>query len=164
MKKLIARKYYWPMLRTNIESYDKGCDVCLVFKSVKYKPYDDFQSSLVPIYQWKDLFMAFATRLPVSTNWKRETYDSILVIVNWLTKMVYYKLVKVTINVVALAEVIINTVVWHYSLLDSIVSDLGSVFIQSFGLCSVTSQGLRGNNLLLFTHRPMAKQRDRIAL
>lgn len=52
--------------------------------------------------------------------------------------MVYYEPVKITINVVALAEVFIDTVVWYYGFLDSIVSDLGSVSIQSFGLYSIT--------------------------
>ena len=48
--------------------------------------------------------------LPVLTDWKRDSYDSIFVIVNRLTKMVHYKLVKVTIDDSGLAEVIINVV------------------------------------------------------
>ena len=54
--------------------------------------------------------MDFVTELPGSTNWNEESYDSILVIVNWLTKMVHYELVKVTINALELAEVILNIV------------------------------------------------------
>ncbi len=67
--------------------------------------------------------MDFVTGLPISTNWKGETYDSILVIVDRLTKMVHYEPVKVTIDAPALAEVIIKTVVQHHGLPDSIVSD-----------------------------------------
>ncbi len=37
--------------------------------------------------------------------------------------MVYYKLVKITIDVLAFVEVIIKAIVRHYSLPDSIVSD-----------------------------------------
>ncbi len=76
--------------------------------------------------------MDFVTGLPVSTNWKGETYDSILVIVDRLTKMVHYEPVKVTIDAPALAEVIIEAVMRHYSLLDSIISDRGSVFTSKF--------------------------------
>ncbi len=72
--------------------------------------------------------MDFVTGLPISTNWKGETYNSILVIVDRLTKMIHYKPIKVTINAPALAEVIIEVVVRHYGLLDSIVSDRGSFF------------------------------------
>ncbi len=46
--------------------------------------------------------------------------------------MVYYELVKVTIDALALAEVIIKAVMRHYGLPDSIVSDRGSVFTLKF--------------------------------
>ncbi len=64
----------------------------------------------------------FVTGQPVSTNWKGEIYDSILVIVDKFTKMVYYELVKVTIDAPCLAEVIIEAVVWHHGLPNPIVS------------------------------------------
>ncbi len=67
--------------------------------------------------------MDFVTGLPVSTNWKSETYDSILVIVDRLTKMVYDKPVKVTIDVPGLAEIIIEAIVQHHGLPNLIVSD-----------------------------------------
>ncbi len=76
--------------------------------------------------------MDFVTVLPIFTNWKDETYDSILVIVDRLTKMVHYKLGKITINISALAEVIIKVVVPHHGLLDSIISNQGSVFFLKF--------------------------------
>ena len=78
--------------------------------------------------------MDFVTGLPISTDWKGDSYDSILVIVNRLTKIVHYKLVKVTINAPGLAEVIINVVVRHYGLSDSIVTDWGSLFTSKFWL------------------------------
>ena len=83
-------------------------------------------------HRWKDLLMDFVMRLPISTNWKRDSYDSILVIVDWLTKMVHYELVKVTIDTPGLAEIILHVVVWHHSLPDSIVSNRGSLFISKF--------------------------------
>lgn len=76
--------------------------------------------------------MDFVMGLPVSTNLKGETYDSILVIVNWLTKMVHYEPVKITSDAPGLAEVIIDVVVKHHGLPDSIVSDRGSIFTSKF--------------------------------
>ena len=67
--------------------------------------------------------MDFVTGLPVSTNWKCETYDSILVIIERLTKIVHYIPVKVTINALSLAEVIIDVIVRHHGLSDFIVSN-----------------------------------------
>ena len=76
--------------------------------------------------------MDFVTGLPISTNWKGDSYDSILVIVDWLTKMVHYEPVKVTIDAPGLAEVILDVVVWHHGLPDSIVSDRGLLFTSKF--------------------------------
>ena len=55
--------------------------------------------------------MDFITGLPVSTNWKGDSCDSILVIVDWLTKIVHYKLVKIIIDAPGLAKVILDMVV-----------------------------------------------------
>ena len=131
-RELIARKYYWPTLRQDIEAYVKGCDVCLASKAVRHKPYGDLQALPIPTHRWKDLSMDFVTGLPVSTDWKGKSYDSILVIVDRLTKMVYYKPVKITIDAPGLAEVIIDIVVRHHGLFDSIITDWGFLFTSKF--------------------------------
>ena len=46
--------------------------------------------------------------------------------------MVHYKLVKVTIDAPGLADVIIDLVVQHYGLSDSIISDRGAIFTSKF--------------------------------
>ena len=50
-REFIGRKYYWSNLRKNIEAYVKGCNICLLSKAVKYKPYGDLQALPVPTYQ-----------------------------------------------------------------------------------------------------------------
>ena len=127
-RELVVQKYYWSLLCHNIENYVKGCDICFALKAVSHKSYGDLQSLLMPTYRWKDLSIDFITDLPILTDWKGDSYDSIFIIVNRLTKMVYYKPVKVTIHAPGLAEVIINVVMRHYGLLDSIVTDRGLVF------------------------------------
>ncbi len=97
-----------------------------------HKPYRDLQ--LLPIFthQWKDLSIDFVIGLPISADWKGDSYDSILVIVYRLTKMVHYESVKVTINAAGLAEVIIDMVMRHHWVLKSIVTDRGLLFISIF--------------------------------
>ncbi len=121
--KLIARKYYWPTLRRDVEAYVKGCNVCLALMAVRHKPYGDLQSLPVPTNWWTDLSMDFVTGLPISADWKSDSYDSIMVIVDRLTKMVDYVPVKVTIDAPGLAEVIIDMVVRHHGVPESIVMD-----------------------------------------
>ena len=76
--------------------------------------------------------MDFVTCLPILTDWKGDNYNSILVIVDRLTKMIYYKPVKVNINAPGLAKVIINVVMKHYGLSDSIVTDWELLFTSKF--------------------------------
>lgn len=76
--------------------------------------------------------MDFITGLSVFTNRKGDTYDLILVIIDQLIKIVYYELVKITIDALGLAKVILNVIVWHHGLPDSIISDQGSVFTSKF--------------------------------
>ena len=90
IKDLVGRKYYWPSLQKDIEAYIKGCDICLDSITVKHKPYGDLQSLLVLTYRWKNFLLDFVTGLPISINWKDDGYDSISVIIDQLTKMMYY--------------------------------------------------------------------------
>ncbi len=76
--------------------------------------------------------MDFVTGLPISANWKGDNYDLILVIVDRLKKMVHYEPVKITIDTLGLAEVIINMVVRHHGVPESIVTDRDSLFISKF--------------------------------
>ena len=48
-------------------------------------------------------------------------YSSILVIINQLIKIVYYKLIKAGIKILGLAKVIYNIVIKNNSILDIIV-------------------------------------------
>ena len=131
-RELVGWKYYWPSLRKDVKNYVRGFDVCLASKAIRYKPYRDLQSLPVPTHRWKDLSMDFMTGLPLFADWKNNSYDLILIIVDRLTKMVHYELVKVTINASGLAKVIINVVVRHHDLLDSIVNDRGAIFTSKF--------------------------------
>ena len=67
--------------------------------------------------------MDFVTGLPILFDWKDDSYDSILLIVDRQTKMVYYEPVKVTINTSSLTKVIINVIVRHQAVPESIVTD-----------------------------------------
>ncbi len=55
--------------------------------------------------------MDFVISFPISTDWKDDSYNLILVIVDQLKKMVHYKPIKVTIDISALAKVIIDVIV-----------------------------------------------------
>ena len=76
--------------------------------------------------------MDFVTGLPLLTDWKDKSYDSILVIVDSLTKIVHYKQVKIIVDALGLEEVIIDIMVRHHGLPDFIITDWGSLFMSKF--------------------------------
>ena len=78
--------------------------------------------------------MNFIISLLILIDWKRDSYNSILVNINWLTKIVHYKPVKITIDIPGLAKVIIDVVVRQHGLLDLIVIDQRLLFILKFWL------------------------------
>lgn len=50
-QELIAQKYDWLILKANMQSYVKDCNLCLVLKSVKHKSYGNLQSLSVSTYR-----------------------------------------------------------------------------------------------------------------
>ena len=76
--------------------------------------------------------MDFVTGLLLFSDWKSDNYDSILVIVDQLTKMVHDESVKVSINAPRLAEVILDMVVWQHGFPDCIINDRGAIFTSKF--------------------------------
>ena len=46
--------------------------------------------------------------------------------------MVYYKLIKITINILGLSKVIINMIVQYYDLSNTIVTEKGFLFTLKF--------------------------------
>ena len=131
---LLAWKYYWLTLCYNVKSYIKGCNVCSTFKAVRHKSYGNFQFLPISTHWWKNLLMDFITGLPILIDWKRDSYNSIFVIIDRLTMMVHYKRVKITINVLRLRKVIINVIIYYHGLPDSIITNRGLFFILKFWL------------------------------
>ena len=120
------------MLPEDVKAYVKGCNICLASKTICHKLYGDLQSLPVPTHWWKNLLIDFVIGLPASTNWKSNSYNLILVIIDQLTKIVHYIPVKVMINISDLAKVIINIIVRHHGVLESIVTDQGLLFTFKF--------------------------------
>lgn len=132
IKELVGHKYYWLNFRRKVKAYIKGYNVCLALKAMRYKPYSDLQSLPIPSYWEKDLSIDFVTGLPISTDWKGENYNFILVIIYRLTKIIHYKLLKVIINTPSLLIVILVVVRQYYRLLDSIVTNTSLLFTSKF--------------------------------
>ena len=101
-------------------------------KAKKHKPYGNMQLLPIFIHKWKDPSMDFVIGLSKSKDWHRVEYDSILVIIDQLTKMVYYEPVLTTLNAKQLAEVLIEVIFKYHGLSDSIIIDRRLLFTSKF--------------------------------
>lgn len=81
----------------------------------------------------KNFYIDFVIDFLLLVDWKRNNYNAILVLVDWLVRIIYYKMVKTTIDILGVVEVTINIVVWYSDLLKSIISNYGLLFISKFG-------------------------------
>lgn len=89
--------------------------------------------------------MNFIIDLLVLVKWKSNSYDAILVKFDQLIKMIYYKIIKTTIDVLGLVKVIINMVVKHYNFSKLIINDCGllKVFQPSKHIIKITRLSTR---------------------
>lgn len=92
------------------------------------------ESSIVAYFNslMKGSIHGFYDRSSNLSQLKSDSYDSILVVVNRLIKMVHYELVKVTINIFSLLEVIVNMIVHHHRVPESIIINRGWLFTSKF--------------------------------
>lgn len=116
--------------------------------------YSDLWLLFISFYWWKNLFIDFVISLSVSINLKSESYDSILVMINCLIKIVYYKRVKVTINRLGQAKVIISVIVRYSGIFKSIVIDLSSLFISQFWFLRYYFLNIKKRLSIVFYSRP----------
>lgn len=90
-EKLVAKKYFELIVYQDIKAFIKSYDICLLLKAVCYKSYKNFQ--LLPMFTHclKNLLINFLISLELLVDWKSNSYNAILVIIDCLKKMVYYK-------------------------------------------------------------------------
>lgn len=83
------------------------------------------------------------TGLPISTGCKSDRYNSILIIINRLIEVVYSKLIKFTIDAPRLAQVIIDVIICHHEVPESIVTNRGLLFTSKFWFSSCYFLGMK---------------------
>lgn len=120
---LISRDYIWIGLRSDVEIYVNGCAVCQRTKGTNRLPTGTLKTLEVSTTPWSEISMDFIEQLPKSSK-----YDSILVIVDRLTKWAIFIPTTTTLTSSGLAELILDRLISQHGLPNAIVSDRGSKF------------------------------------
>jgi len=96
----LKEKYWWYGLKRDLAEYVAICDTCQRVKAEHQRPAGLLQPMKIPEWKWEEVGMDFIVGLPRTQS----GYDSIWVIVDRLTKVAHFVLVKTTYTGAKLAE------------------------------------------------------------
>ena len=128
---LVKRSVCWPGLRQDIEQYVKNCPVCQRTKAPRQLPAGQLSSLPIPEDIWEEIALDFIVKLP-PTKLKGVVYDSILVVVDRLSKMALYIPACESWKAPDFATAFFENVVAIWGLPKGIVSDRGAMFTSAF--------------------------------
>ena len=127
-KELVSRDFYWPTLQADVATYVATCEECQRNKPSNVRPAGLLQPLEIPGQRWKKISMDFITHLPKT----RAGYDSLLVMVDYLTKMMVLRPTHGTATAVDTAWIFVDAVVRLHGLPRVIVSDKDTKFTSNF--------------------------------
>jgi hypothetical protein len=115
-------------MKRDIAEYVSLCDTCQRVKEEHQRLAGLLQPLKIPEWKWEEIGMDFMVELPRT----QAGYDSIWVIVDRLTKVAHFILVKATYSGAKLAELYMSRIVCLHGVPKKIVSNRGSQFTSKF--------------------------------
>jgi hypothetical protein len=115
-------------MKGDITEYVSLCDTCQRVKVEHQRPAGLLQPLKILEWKWEEIRMDFIVRLPRT----QVGYDSIWVIVDWLTKVSHFIPVKTTYSGAKLVELYMSRIVCLHGVPKKIVSDRGLQFTSKF--------------------------------
>jgi len=82
---LVTRNFWWPGVTKEVKRYVEEYNACQQNKNRIEQPAGKLMPNSIPERPWMHISADFITKLPLAQG-----YDSILVVVDWLTKMVHF--------------------------------------------------------------------------
>ena len=120
---LVTRNYWWPGVTRDVRKYVEGCDLCQRMKNRTEELVEKLKLSEVPKKPWSYLTVDFITKLPVVVG-----KDAILVVYDWLSKMIHFVATTKGTSAEGLARLFQDNVWKLHGLPESVVSDRGPQF------------------------------------
>jgi len=120
---LVTHNFWWPGITKEVKRYVEGCDTCQHNKNCTEQPAGKLMPNSIPEKPWTHILADFITKLPLAQG-----YDSILVVVDRLTKMVHFIPTTEKTSAEGLARLFRDNVWKLHGLPESIISDKGPQF------------------------------------
>jgi len=120
---LMTRNFWWLGVSREVKQYVEGCDACQRNKNCMQAPAGKLMPNSIPKKPWSHISANFITKLPLA-----QRYDSILVVVDRLTKMAHFIPTTEKITAGGLARLFRDNIWKLHGLPESIISDRGLQF------------------------------------
>jgi hypothetical protein len=124
---LVFQNYWWPQLWKYVKEFVGSYDVCVQAKNPCHHLHNLLQPLPIPTSLWFSISMDFITNLPPFSS-----YDSILVVVDRLMKMVHFIMCTKTITGKGTTKLLFDHVFWYHGLFKDIIFDCGLQFASKF--------------------------------
>jgi len=139
-----------------VKQYVEGCNACQQNKNCREQPASKLMPNSIPEKPWTHILADFITKLPLAQG-----YDSILVVVDRLTKIVHFIPTMEKTSAERLARLFRDNVWKLHGLPKSIISDRGLQFVV--GLMRELNEMLGIKSKLLMAFHPQTdEQTERI--
>ena len=123
----LASTFYWPKMSRDVKKFVISCDICQKAKPRKHTPIGMLQPLPIPEKPFEVVTMDFITELPESNG-----YDTILVIVDKLTKYAIFIPTNSTVDEVGTAKLIFEHVITKFGIPRQFVSDRDTRWTSTF--------------------------------
>jgi len=120
---LVTQNFWWPGVTKEVKQYVEGYDACQCNKNHTEQLVGKLIPNSIPEKPWMHILADFITKLPLVQG-----YDSILVVVDQLTKMVHFIPTTEKTSAEGLARLFRDNVWKIHGLLESIILDRGPQF------------------------------------
>lgn len=124
---LVTREFYWRSLKQYVQHYISGCDLCQRTKPKTEILRAPLNPLGVPLKPWESITYDLITGLP-----DNQGFDSILVVVDRLTKMAHFIECHTTLDAMGTAKLFIKHIWSKHGLPAHAVSDRGTQFAATF--------------------------------
>lgn len=129
----LKRTYEFPKIKNVVRTILQRYDLYARTKARRHKPYGKLKPLEVAERPWQSITIDFITKLPISEDPStRIHYDSILIIINRLTKFSYFLPFNKQTDSEQLAYIFMRNIISIHGMPNEIISDRGSTLDSKF--------------------------------
>ncbi len=119
--------YQWPQMWKYVKEFVGSCDICAHANNLHHRPYGLLQLLPTLPLPWSFISMNFITYLPPFTS-----FDSILVVLDCLMKVVHFIPYNKTITSEKTTKLFLDHVFWYHGIFKNIIYNHGPQSTSKF--------------------------------